>query len=162
MRALLAAFVLAASVQAPEFVVLPGGPPVDMDYLAYDPASGRLFIPAGNTGKVDVLDTKSGKLASIDGWPTSTVGERILGPSAATAGGGYLYVGNRADSSICAVDPGSMTRKGCVTMPSPPDGVFFVAPTRGGRCPPRLPPGSRPPGSSVPGARGDHSARGGT
>src|SRR6267142_207862 len=72
MRALLAALLVASSVQAEDFVALPGGPPVDMDYLAYDPASGRLFIPAGNTGKVDVLDTRSGKLsAPIDGWPTA-------------------------------------------------------------------------------------------
>ncbi|HYS08939.1 MAG TPA: hypothetical protein VEP66_09345 [Myxococcales bacterium] len=131
MRALLAALLLASSVQAEDFVALPGGPPVDMDYLAYDPASGRLFIPAGNTGKVDVLDTRSGKLsAPIDGWPTARSGDRIQGPSAATVGGGYLYVGNRAGSAICAVDLQSLARKGCATVPSPPDGVFYVAPTR--------------------------------
>jgi DNA-binding beta-propeller fold protein YncE len=101
-----------------------------MDYLAYDSRSGRLFIPAGNTGKVDVLDTKTGKLAAIDGWPTVKAGDRVAGPSSCSAGVGYVYVGNRADSSICAVEATSLTRKGCVTLPSSPDGVFYVAPTK--------------------------------
>jgi len=130
MRALLTAILLAASAQDQEFVKLPGGPPVEMDYLAYDPAGSRLFIPAGNTGRVDVLDTKTGKLGSIEGWPTAKAGNNIQGPSAATAGGGYLYVGNRAGSSVCAVELASLARKGCVTLPSAPDGVFYVAPTR--------------------------------
>ena len=131
MRALVVAVALiAGSAHDQQSVPLPGGPPVDMDYLAYDAASRRLFIPAGNTGKVDVLDTSSGKLSSMDGWPTAQAGNRLQGPSAATVGGRYLYVGNRADSSICAVELASLARKGCITMPSPPDGVFFVAPTR--------------------------------
>jgi DNA-binding beta-propeller fold protein YncE len=121
---------MAVPADSQQSVPLPGGPPVDMDYLAYDPGSHRLFIPAGNTGKVDVLDTRSGKLSSIDGWPTIQAGNRMPGPSAATVGGGYLYVGNRADSSICAVELASLARKGCVALPSAPDGVFFVAPTR--------------------------------
>jgi hypothetical protein len=113
-----------------ESLALPGGPPVEMDYLAYDSGSGRLFIPAGNTGKVDVLDTKTGKLDAIDGWPTVKAGDRVAGPSSCSAGVGYVYVGNRADSSICAVEATSLARKGCVTLPSSPDGVFYVAPTK--------------------------------
>jgi DNA-binding beta-propeller fold protein YncE len=141
MRPLLALLLIAASADAqgpdagastptPESVALPGGPPVDMDYLAYDSASGRLFIPAGNTGKVDVLDTKTGKLRSIDGWPTVKTGDRVAGPSSASAGAGHVYVGNRADSSICAVEVKPLARKGCVTLPSAPDDVFYVAPTK--------------------------------
>src|SRR5262249_40979827 len=122
MRALVVLASMAVAAHAQEPVALPGGPPVDMDYLAYDPGSRRLFVPAGSTGKVDVLDTASGKLTSIDGWPTAHAGSRVQGPSAATVGAGYLYVGNRADSSICAVELASLARKGCATMPSAPDG----------------------------------------
>ena len=43
-------------------LTLPGGPPVGMDYLAYDPGSGLVWVPAGNTGRVDVVDTMTGKL----------------------------------------------------------------------------------------------------
>ena len=121
---------VAASTTNAESIALPGGAPVDMDYLAYDSATGRLFIPAGNTGKVDVLDTKTGALRTVDGWPTVKAGDRVVGPSSCSAGGGYVYVGNRADSSICALEATSLKRRGCVTLPSSPDGVFYVAPTK--------------------------------
>ena len=117
---------LIALILAAESIALPGGPPVGMDYLAYDAQTGLLFVPASNTGKVDVLDTKSGKLQSIDGWKTEKRGERIAGVTAATVGGGFVYVGNRADSSICAVEIKSLTRRGCVARSSQPDGVFYV------------------------------------
>src|SRR5882762_6557385 len=108
---------------------LPGGPPVGMDYLAYDAQSGLLFVPGSNTGKLDVIDTRTGKLRSLDGWPTAQRDDRIAGITAATTGAGYAYVGNRADSKVCAVEIEALARRGCVTLPSTPDGVFYVAPT---------------------------------
>ena len=108
---------------------LPGGPPVGMDYLAYDARSGLLFVPASNTGKLDVIDTKTGKLRSVDGWPTAQRDDRVAGITAATTGAGYVYVGNRADSTVCAVEIETLARRGCVTVPSTPDGVFYVGPT---------------------------------
>jgi DNA-binding beta-propeller fold protein YncE len=121
----------AAGAQAPgsSSIVLPGGPPVGMDYLAFDAASGLLFVPASNTGKLDVIDTKTGGVKAVDGWPTARQGERIAGITAAGVGGGYVYVGNRADSSVCAVEIASLTRRGCVVLPSMPDGVFYVGAT---------------------------------
>jgi hypothetical protein len=100
-----------------------------MDYLAYDAHSGLLFVPASNTGKLDVIDTRTGKLRSVDGWPTTQRDDRIAGITAATTGAGYAYVGNRADSKVCAVEIETLERRGCVTLPSTPDGVFYVAPT---------------------------------
>ena len=50
-------------------VPLPGSPdPVRMDYLAYDPGAHQLWIPAGNTARVDVLDTTTGALAAVEGF----------------------------------------------------------------------------------------------
>ncbi len=130
MQLLAFALIAAAASAEPSAIALPGGPPVGMDYLAYDADTAQLFVPASNTGKLDVIDTKTGKVSSsIDGWPTAKNGDRTSGITAATAGGGYVYVGNRADSSICAVEIKSLTRKGCVKLPSSPDGVFYVAPT---------------------------------
>ena len=43
---------------------------------------------------------------------------------------GYAYVANRADSTVCAVEIETLARKGCVTLQSVPDGVFYVALTR--------------------------------
>src|SRR5262249_37746826 len=47
-----------------------------------------------------------------------------------TVGDGFVYVGNRADSSVCAVDAASLERAGCVTLTGSPDGVAFVARTK--------------------------------
>jgi DNA-binding beta-propeller fold protein YncE len=136
LSALTAALCLAAAVPAasgpatPEFVVLPGGPPVGMDYLAYDAATGRLWVPAGNTGRIDVLDTRSGKLEVIDHVATAKRGERTVGTSAATVGDGIVYVGNRADSTVCAFDAKSLARRGCIALASSPDGLAYVATTK--------------------------------
>src|SRR6266478_2448769 len=129
--AALVAIGVTADVQAPRLssLRLPGGAPVGMDYLAYDVHSGLLFVPASNTGKLDVIDTRTGKLRSVDGWPTAQRDDRVAGITAATTGAGYAYVGNRADSKVCAVEIETLARRGCVTLPSTPDGVFYVAPT---------------------------------
>src|SRR6266446_658978 len=130
--AALVAIAATADVQAPRLssLRLPGGPPVGMDYLAYDVHSGLLFVPASNTGKLDVIDTRTGKLRSVDGWPTAQRDDRVAGITAATTGAGYAYIGNRADSTVCAVEIETLARRGCVTLPSTPDGVFYVSPTR--------------------------------
>jgi len=123
----------AAAPSAPatsEFIALPGGPPVGMDYLAYDAVTARLWVPAGNTGRVDVLDTRSGKLEVIDHVPTAQRGERSVGASAATVGDGVAYVGNRADSTVCAFDAKSLAHRGCITLSSSPDGLAYVATTK--------------------------------
>ena len=105
-----------------------------MDYLAYDSTTKRIWIPAGNTGKVDVIESASGKLTAIDGFPTAerngTRGKRTVGPSAATVGGGSVYIGNRADSQVCALDGKTFQRHGCVALPSQPDGLAYVAVNR--------------------------------
>jgi DNA-binding beta-propeller fold protein YncE len=110
-------------------IALPGGPPVGMDYLAYDPATARLWIPAGNTARVDVLDTRTGTLSAVDGFATEKRGERTAGPSSAAVGEGQVYVGNRAGSQVCAIDAKTLARRGCVTLASSPDGLQYIAAT---------------------------------
>jgi DNA-binding beta-propeller fold protein YncE len=117
-------------------VALPGAPPdgVLLDYLAVDRLHHRVWIPAGGTGRVDVIDTKTQELHAVQNFPTAEVErqgkKRRMGPSSATVGDGFVYVGNRADSSVCAVDASTLARGGCVTIPASPDGVAYVASTR--------------------------------
>jgi DNA-binding beta-propeller fold protein YncE len=115
-------------------VPLPGGPPVSMDYLAYDAAAKRLWIPAGNTGRVDVLDVGTGQLHAIEGFPTAEKegpgGKRTVGPSSVAIGGGFAYVGNRAGASVCAVNAQTLSRGACLALPGAPDGLIYVATTR--------------------------------
>ena len=124
----------------PEFVVhaisLPGAPAegVFMDYLAYDPTHQRVWVPAGNTGSVDVVDVRSGRIMRVGGFPTAEVEwrgmKRTVGPSSATVGDGVVYVGNRGDSSVCAIDAESLQVGPCIRLDSSPDGLAYVAATR--------------------------------
>lgn len=115
-------------------IALPGAPPtggVVMDYLAYDRARRRVWVPAGNTGSVDVIDVDSGNVQQVGGFVTKEMErngrKRTVGPSSATVGDGVVYVGNRGDSSVCAIDAASLQKGACVTLDSMPDGLAYVA-----------------------------------
>jgi hypothetical protein len=45
-------------------------------------------------------------------------------------GEGAVYIGNRADSSICGVEAKTLRRLGCAKLDSPPDGIAYVAITK--------------------------------
>ena len=122
----------AAATPAVHAIALPGATAdgVFMDYLAYDRAHQRVWVPAGNTGRVDVVTVPSGDVAQIDGFATKEMErrgrKRIVGPSSATVGEGVVYVGNRGDSTVCAIDAASLVRGACVTLESMPDGLAWV------------------------------------
>jgi DNA-binding beta-propeller fold protein YncE len=115
---------------------LPGAPTdgVALDYLAVDRARHRVWVPAGGTGDTDVIDTTTRELRRVEKFPTTVIErrgrKRQVGPSSATVGDGVVYVGNRADSSVCAVDATTLARGGCVTVPSMPDGLAYIARTK--------------------------------
>jgi len=118
-------------------IALPGGGPdgVAMDYLLYNPRTNTVWVPAGNTALVDVIEVATGKLTPISGFATREVErqgvKRKIGPSAAALGDrGTVYVGNRGDSSICAVDEASLKIGTCGKLDSAPDGVLYIAKTR--------------------------------
>lgn len=114
---------------------IPGGNPEGMfiDYLGFDPSTGFVWIPAGPTGAVDVIDSATGKMTQITGFATTEVErrgkKRLVGPSSVTFGAGVAYVGNRGDSSVCAVDPKTLAKGPCGTLDSSPDGIAYVAAT---------------------------------
>jgi DNA-binding beta-propeller fold protein YncE len=126
----------AASAPSVQAIALPGAPAggVVLDYIAYDRAHHRVWVPAGNTGKVDVVDVSSGQVAQIDGFVTAEMErkgkKRTVGPSSATVGDGIVFVGNRGDSSVCAVEADSLRKGACVTLESMPDGLAYVASTK--------------------------------
>lgn len=114
---------------------LPGGPAaILMDYIAFDPVTRFVWVPAGNTGAVDVIDTAGDTIRQISDLPTAETGEgerrRRVGPSSVAVGEGAVYVGNRADSTICAFDPRSLARGTCHRLDAMPDGIAYVAATK--------------------------------
>ena len=111
---------------------------VALDYFAHDGATGKLWVPASNTGSVDVIDEKTDAVSQITGFPTGEIerrGKKItVGPTAASIGNGVVYIGNRGNATLCVIDAKTFTRGECVPA-SPdrgvtPDGVLYVAATR--------------------------------
>jgi YVTN family beta-propeller protein len=131
-----ACWMLLAVVAAPRYIALPGAPSggVLMDYLAYDHVQNRVWVPAGNTGSVYVIDVATEHVTRLEGFVTAEVErqgvKRTVGPSAASVGEGVVYVGNRGDSSVCAIDAASLKRASCVKLAAVPDGVAYVASAR--------------------------------
>jgi|RhiMetdeSRZDD1v2_1073273.scaffolds.fasta_scaffold47719_2 DNA-binding beta-propeller fold protein YncE len=102
-----------------------------MDYIAFDPATHSVWVPAGSAGSVVVIDSASGSMKPIGGLPTAEMGsgdrKRVVGPSSVTIGDAVVYVGNRGDSTVCAFDPRSLTKGVCHKLDSMPDGLAYVA-----------------------------------
>src|SRR5206468_8316958 len=121
---------------------LPGATgPVALDYFAYDRATGKLWVPASNTGSVDVIDEATDAVAQITGFKTGEVELRgrkvIVGPTAISIGDGVVYIGNRGDSTLCVIDAHTLERGECLEVApisagraAAADGVVYVAATR--------------------------------
>jgi DNA-binding beta-propeller fold protein YncE len=117
-------------------IALPGASPtgVGMDLIAYDRSRHRVWVPAGNTGSVDVVDTADGHVTRLEGFATAEIErngkKRTVGPSSATVGDDYVYVGNRGDSSVCAIEAKSLHKDSCLRLDSPPDALVYVRGTK--------------------------------
>jgi DNA-binding beta-propeller fold protein YncE len=129
----------------PQFTIKPLPLPganglVMLDYFAYDRASARLWVPAGNTGSVDVIDTTTDQITRLEGFPVGEVelrGKlRPVGPSSISVGDGVVYVGSRADSRICIIDGSKLKTGDCIAfapasagLAAAPDGLIYIAAT---------------------------------
>ena len=123
-------------------LLLPGANGLVMlDYFAYDRTTGSLWVPAANTGSVDVIDTATDRINRATGFTVADIqikGKlRSVGPSSIAIGDGVAYVGSRADSKICVVDLRSLKRRGCFAFAPPsaglaaaPDGLIYIAATK--------------------------------
>ncbi len=114
---------------------------VALDYFAYDRATGKLWVPASNTGSVDVIDEKTDAVTQVTGFQTGEIERRgrkiTVGPTAASIGDGVVYIGDRGDATLCVIDAKTLARGECVPLASSsaegkitPDGVVYVAATR--------------------------------
>jgi DNA-binding beta-propeller fold protein YncE len=130
---------------SPNFIVkplqLPGASGLVMlDYFAFDQASRRLWVPAANTGSVDVIDTTTDQIERVKGFAVAQIelrGKlRSVGPSAVAIGNGVVYIGSRADSKICIIDGRTLKLGECIEfapvsagMAAAPDGLIYIAAT---------------------------------
>jgi len=118
---------------------LPGATgPVALDYFAYEHATGKLWVPASNTGSVDVIVGKTDAVSQITGFATGEIERRgrkiTVGPTAASIGDGVVYIGNRGDATLCVIDAQTPERGECVPASTDhsvtPDGVLYITKTK--------------------------------
>lgn len=110
---------------------------ITMDYIAYDPKTGYVWVPAINIGSVYVVDTSNGNVREIAGFATNEMEiggrKRTQGPSGVSVGEGVVYIGDRADSSVCAVEAKTLARKNAETLiPLPTAWCMWRPPTKCG------------------------------
>jgi hypothetical protein len=93
---------------------------VTLDYFAFDRATGKLWVPASNTGSVDVIDEKTDAVSQVAGFQTGEVelrGRKVrLGPTAVAVGDGVVYIGDRGDSTLCIIDAKTLERGECLQI----------------------------------------------
>jgi len=117
---------------ASRYVPLPGATgPVTVDYIVFEPRLARVWVPVGDTGSADVYDIATNTFTRVDGFKTAEREahgkKRMAGPSSAAVGQGFVYVGNRATSEVCAVDEKTLKLGACLKLLAAPDGLAYVA-----------------------------------
>src|SRR5947199_3351920 len=109
---------------------------VALDYFAYDRATGKLWVPASNTGAVDVIDEKTDAVSQITGFPTGEIerrGKKItVGPTAASIGDGVVYIGNGGVATFWWIMRKTLGRGEFCRVPPytnlPPTGLVTLSP----------------------------------
>jgi DNA-binding beta-propeller fold protein YncE len=113
-------------------VSLPGvTAPASLDYIAYEPLRGRIWVPEGKSGSALVFDIAGGTFARVDGFKTAEREvhgkKRMMGPSAVSIGDSVAYIGDRATGEVCPVELMTLKAGKCLKLSSPGDGVAYVA-----------------------------------
>jgi DNA-binding beta-propeller fold protein YncE len=117
-------------------VPLPGATgPASLDYIAYEPGKqgGRVWVPVGVTGSVDVLQVVDNTIRRIDGFKTSEWEvhdeKRVVGPSSVAILHDFAYIGNRATNEVCPISRETLVRGECLSIWTAIDGLAAIDPT---------------------------------
>lgn len=131
--ALLSTAALAAQAPRSTAVAMPGGQAgIGFDDLFYSRTLDRVVVPAGRTGRLDLIDPATEKVVSIEGFPSKKgfTGEHDAGITSADEGEGLLFTTDRTDKRVYIVDPGAGKIVGSAALAAGPDYVRYVAPTK--------------------------------
>jgi len=118
---------------AMESVTLPGGEGgVGLDDLRYARALQRVLVPAGRTGRLDLVDPVTGTVESIHGFAEAAAGRSGHGEGTTSAdeGAGLVFAIDRTRLSLDVIDPGTRTIVASAPLAGGPDYVRFVASAR--------------------------------
>lgn len=112
-----------------EPIAVPGGEGgVGFDDLVYSRALGRLLVPAGRTGQLDLVDAHGGAPLTVGGF---SVGPRRApghgqGTTSADAGGGYAFASDRTRRTLAVIDLAARRILATEPLAGGPDYVRWV------------------------------------
>jgi len=104
---------------------------IGFDDLQWAPGIARVLVPAGRSGKLDLVDPATKKVTAIDGFSSeqSYAGGHAAGTTSADEGRGVIYAIDRTRVSLAVVDPVKAAIVASARLASSPGYVRYVAPT---------------------------------
>jgi hypothetical protein len=134
---LLAAAVLAQPPATPptltaEPLPLPGGEGgVGLDDLSYSPMLDRVLVPAGRTGKLQLVNPVTRKMEEVGGFQASSPSGtgHGAGTTSAEEGNGWIFAIDRSALRLNVIDPKKKIMVGGTGLAGSPDYVRYVEAT---------------------------------
>jgi hypothetical protein len=114
-------------------VAVPGGERgLGFDDLRFAPQFGKVLVPAGHTGRLDLLDPDGFALTSIRGFSALAQfpGGHGVGATSADAGDGLIFAADRTSLLLHVVDPKSRAIVSSAHLGASPDLVRFIPSAR--------------------------------
>jgi DNA-binding beta-propeller fold protein YncE len=106
--------------------------PIGLDDMYFSQSLGRVLVPSGRTGKIQLIDPATASIVdSIGGFATqaASTGERWTGPTSVDEAGKLLLVTNRSTHQLDVVDPKSKRILSAAPLEAGPDYVRNVPKT---------------------------------
>jgi DNA-binding beta-propeller fold protein YncE len=104
---------------------------IGFDDLMFATRLHRVLVPAGRTGKVDLIDPSSREITSVDGFSRSSHGPwgHEQGTTSADEGGNFLYAIDRTEKVVAVVEGAARKIVTKAPLAGSPDYVRSVPPT---------------------------------
>jgi len=112
--------------------LLGGAPGIGFDDLRYAAVLGKVLVPAGRTGKLDLVDPKTLGVTVVPGFSTSTTftaGAHDSGTTSADEGGGKIFAIDHETGTVRVVDPATHAIVATTKLAGAPDYVRYVEST---------------------------------
>jgi len=110
-------------------IQLPGGEAgVGLDDLQWSARLGRLLIPAGRTGAVDLIDPATGAVQQVSGFggQDGSAHGHGAGSTSAVDGGGWLLAIDRSRKELAVADPAKLAIVAHAPLAAGPDYVRWL------------------------------------
>jgi hypothetical protein len=105
---------------------------IGFDDLRFSPALGRVLVPAGRTGSLDLIDPGTSAVTRISGFgrAPSYGGGHGDGPTSVDDGEGLVFATDRTARQLVLLDPKTTAIVGRAPLAAAPDYVRYVTATR--------------------------------